>query len=1029
MFRGFFADDSAPGEVRRHAYLGLREWLPNEAHALSLQAMASDYSSLRYAALCYFGEQKEQSLREKYESLLSDHDYSMRSKSLEILSELFPEDAVSFAEKLISDDYWLMRQKAAQIFGEHGTAEHLPKLEVLLQDSDSDVRREAFKAAVSLGPERKLRLALGQIGSYDHETKTLAEEIVADVNDPQLLTEAAVQALQDINNQSETAKKLFAMLADDAPDKIPDVLGLLHKMESDYDAQEFFKRCLNEDVPLPVEQLESIMEQNDSDSVRRQAFEKLCELRPGDRLVLIVKALEDNSWEMRQHALRLIQEEDEPDPALVDDLLPMCRDQDYDVRQAALHTIAKFNDIRAFGEIVASLQDENDTVRELAQALLSGEHGNLPVMKRFARFNQKSKVPVWEKMREQVAEVNEWASKIGYELLGKTVFVTQPGLKGAEDEPESARKSIVEIELPETPITHFYDDGQEVMKALALYKLGHYLCNEGTRGYKTMCGIAKSEGIRELYDLLTHERIERNLRSRRDEWGPLLDRLTSYAFSKTIYRVPIEQYAQLVDEPDEVVLEQIRSGALPGQLLPVSRARPRQVVSLRDRDMIKIPNALPPLIAFLWCLRCGYDAALHPNPVVAEALALIPSNLRTMKHAEVLQVARDISALLGACEQHKQQFQELMDKLQGKKKQQGQQGQQGACSGGQPGEGQPGGAGQPGGMGSPGMGQRLRKSGGMGSMMERHLQRLREMGMSPNWMSPPDSAPRTGKHSRRVRKQRQVIYRRMPSSGRKLPGGQAINLGNELGFDLLPNERSLPVDPQAHAQLVGPIRKHIRRLRSYFERLGRSTQDEYASRRGARLDVSQARRLIYTNTPNLLVHSHEEIMADMYLGILIDRSGSMDGEKIRVAKSFGSLVLESARSIRGIEGHINAFDDDTFIYLGNFQRSSVSSLEAGGGNNDAGGLHRAAQLALHSRKKNKLLVMISDGAPTECTFEALKGFVARLEREYNIRCAQVAVESLDQIAFPHYVDLSAYSLDEAVGHFGKLLIRLTSSWR
>jgi hypothetical protein len=73
--------------------------------------------------------------------------------------------------------------------------------------------------------------------------------------------------------------------------------------------------------------------------------------------------------------------------------------------------------------------------------------------------------------------------------------------------------------------------------------------------------------------------------------------------------------------------------------------------------------------------------------------------------------------------------------------------------------------------------------------------------------------------------------------------------------------------------------------------------------------------------------------------------------------------------------------------------------------------------------------MISDGAPTECTFAALKALVGRLTREQGIVCAQAAVARMHEVAFPDFVDLSAYEPGEAVARFGRLLIRLTQSWR
>jgi uncharacterized protein with von Willebrand factor type A (vWA) domain len=254
-------------------------------------------------------------------------------------------------------------------------------------------------------------------------------------------------------------------------------------------------------------------------------------------------------------------------------------------------------------------------------------------------------------------------------------------------------------------------------------------------------------------------------------------------------------------------------------------------------------------------------------------------------------------------------------------------------------------------------------------------------------------------------------------------------LGTELQFDTLPNEEKLANDVEKHVAITASVRKQIRSLRRYLEQLGRTMIEEFAVRRGSRLDILQARKMAFRPTANLLVHVHDEYRPDLYLGVLIDRSGSMNGDKIERAKTFATLIAESARGLPDIMGHVNAFDDDTFYRLGDFKRPAISTLESGGGNNDAGALHRAATLALQSGKKNRLIIMVSDGSPTECTFESLKALVEKLTRRYGIVCAQVAVESIHEIAFPNFVDLSQYSLDEAVSRFGRMLMRLTADWR
>jgi nitric oxide reductase activation protein len=299
---------------------------------------------------------------------------------------------------------------------------------------------------------------------------------------------------------------------------------------------------------------------------------------------------------------------------------------------------------------------------------------------------------------------------------------------------------------------------------------------------------------------------------------------------------------------------------------------------------------------------------------------------------------------------------------------------------------------------------------------------MRETGQVPSWIR--QGAPG-------IRKNRSVTKAsRAPAPREGVLGSRMLNLGKELEFDELPHEKVLGFDAREHAKLVAPIRKHVRVLRHYFERLGARTVEDHAQKRGRRIDLARVRRGILERSPHLLVHAREEIAPDLYLGVLIDRSSSMAADqKIEKAKAFAALVTESTKGLRGIRGHVSAFDENTFYRLGDLEHPGIAFLEADGGNNDAGALSKAAELALRSGKQNRLLVMISDGSPTQCTVESLRGLVERLTRLGGFVCAQVAVDEMEEICFPHFVDLSKYPLDEAVGRFGRLLMKLTEAWR
>jgi Mg-chelatase subunit ChlD len=581
----------------------------------------------------------------------------------------------------------------------------------------------------------------------------------------------------------------------------------------------------------------------------------------------------------------------------------------------------------------------------------------------------------------RLEEMIRWAHQIGQELLGKPVRVSLSDA-GLGQTRESLKRQAVEIVISPAPITNGHPHGADIMRGLVLHEIGHHLADFGARGHKTTRGIARSEGIGDIYDILCDERLERRLRSRRPQWGVYFDRLASYAFAQNDHEVPLDEYAAVLQRAPHEVLTAIQSRILPGRFVPLRQTDGQSTVALRDIDLLGLPGVVPPLAAFLTCLRCGVHPQHYPDARVAEAVALVPRNLKDLSHAALLQLARKIATLLGRSDQQRNDMEQLRQRMRA-------------------------------------FPNALR---GLETMLDR-LERTNRLSDSlrSEW---PDSPRSRRRHDRRPRA---AVRGQHPTSSSSGHGGP--NLNPEMDFPPLVKEETIPYDPVRHADLVNTIRLHIRRLRAYLTQLGKQTVEEFGSRRGTRLDVLQARKIPSTPTPNLLVFPREEIQPDAYIGMVIDRSGSMRGERLDRAKAFGALVAESAKGVRGIDGHINAFDGDTWYWLGNFQRTAIASLTADGGNNDAGALARAAELAVRSHKRNKLLLMISDAVPAQCTFASLKNVVTRLTRDHGILCAQVAVAEIEEIAFPHSVDLSQYPFDEAVTRFGKLLMKLTAPWR
>lgn len=251
------------------------------------------------------------------------------------------------------------------------------------------------------------------------------------------------------------------------------------------------------------------------------------------------------------------------------------------------------------------------------------------------------------------------------------------------------------------------------------------------------------------------------------------------------------------------------------------------------------------------------------------------------------------------------------------------------------------------------------------------------------------------------------------------PGKLWIHVGADERFDPIERVEPVPFDPDAHARYAAPVARHARRLRQLLERLGVVVAERRMRLRGARLDRTRLAALALRGDPRVLTAREPERRADLFLGVLVDCSGSMQAhEHIERAKLFATLLAEAGRGVRGVDVRLFGFTDAVIFDAGDAARCAAHGLAVGGGNNDAAALWHAARVAQASRRRAKLLVMISDGLPTECSVAALKGLVARLSGRLGICCAQVAVRPLEEICFPHYVVIEDDDADVAVRKFG-----------
>ncbi|HUJ62801.1 MAG TPA: vWA domain-containing protein, partial [Kofleriaceae bacterium] len=267
--------------------------------------------------------------------------------------------------------------------------------------------------------------------------------------------------------------------------------------------------------------------------------------------------------------------------------------------------------------------------------------------------------------------------------------------------------------------------------------------------------------------------------------------------------------------------------------------------------------------------------------------------------------------------------------------------------------------------------------------------------------------------------------RRARSGARSGPPRLQINVSPDEAFDRISTIERVRGDRHAHRELAAEVARHAARLRGHLDDLGLRLEPARARVQGRALDRTRLRALVTRRDPRILVARTIERRTNLFLGVVVDCSSSMSaGDNIARARRFAITIAEAARPLRGVHARFFGFTDSLIYDAGDALDCEVTALHAGGGNNDAAALYHAANVALAAPPRAKLLVMISDGLPTECSVAALRALVVRLGRRHNIVCAQVAVRPLEEVCFPHYIVLDDRELDVAIARFGRMVAEL-----
>ena len=130
------------------------------------------------------------------------------------------------------------------------------------------------------------------------------------------------------------------------------------------------------------------------------------------------------------------------------------------------------------------------------------------------------------------------------------------------------------------------------------------------------------------------------------------------------------------------------------------------------------------------------------------------------------------------------------------------------------------------------------------------------------------------------------------------------------------------------------VARHARRMRSYLEELGLRLLPQRFRLRGSRFDRTRAQAIVTRGDPRVLVARELAVRTDLFLGIVVDCSGSMAaGGSMEKAKRFAALLAGAARGLRGVDLRVLGFTDRVIFDAGDANRCAVAGLDSKIGGN------------------------------------------------------------------------------------------------
>jgi hypothetical protein len=240
--------------------------------------------------------------------------------------------------------------------------------------------------------------------------------------------------------------------------------------------------------------------------------------------------------------------------------------------------------------------------------------------------------------------------------------------------------------------------------------------------------------------------------------------------------------------------------------------------------------------------------------------------------------------------------------------------------------------------------------------------------------------------------------------------GQTSDRRNETDIRTFPPAQKvlqLVPDRRANVETDRAARRFVSVLRPYLSLID---PDPVMQER-----LVGGRRLLSGSLPRHLAYGEPRLFADQRLAdtdqhrsvlfcVLIDTSASMQADdRLPRAQRLASLLAQCLSDCLHIETALVAYNQNVYR-CGDHEGHALSALAPAGKTNEAAALDYLRAHHLGVPRRRKIVLVLSDGLPTDCSVESVVRLVRTLEKDQGARLLYVALSGSDHPAYRNRVD-------------------------